>query len=46
MVENGEMLSAGRIGSVSGDDVAYLRALVDDFPLAKAAEAVAESSFD
>ncbi len=33
----GDMLSAGCVDSVSGDDVAYLRALVDDFPLAKAA---------
>ena len=29
----GEMLSQGCIDSVSGDDVAYLRALVDDFPI-------------
>ena len=35
--EVGEMLSAGCMDSISGDDVAYLRALVDDFPLAKAA---------
>ena len=35
--ELGKMLSAGCMDAVSGDDVSYLRALVDDFPLASAA---------
>ena len=29
----GEMLQAGLVDSLSGDDVAYLKALVDDFPI-------------
>ena len=35
--EVGDMLSAGCIDTLSGNDVTYLRALVDDFPLTSAA---------